>query len=103
MDMVLNQVVSPHHPHTVTADSGNQKKILIAAFLTASYMSIEIIGGFWVNSIALIADGVHMLTDSLALLIAWWGFYIAQRPATNKMTFGYQRAQILTAFVNGIL
>lgn len=101
MAVALNQVVSPHHPHTVVADSVNQKKILIAAFLTACYMSIEIGGGFWVNSIALIADGVHMLTDSLALLIAWWGFHIAQKPANHKLTFGYQRAQILTAFVNG--
>ena len=92
---------SPHHSHSAKPDARNQRKILFAAILTFSYMTIEIVGGFWVNSVALIADGVHMLTDSIALLIAWWGFHVAQRPATDQMTFGYQRTQILTAFVNG--
>ena len=92
---------SPHHSHIAIPDQKNQRKIIFAAILTFSYMLVEIIGGFWVNSVALIADGVHMLTDSIALIIAWWGFYIAQKPATNRMTFGFQRAQILTAFVNG--
>ncbi len=92
---------SPHHSHRAQPDARNQRKILFAAILTFSYMTIEIVGGFWVNSVALIADGVHMLTDSIALLIAWWGFHVAQKPATERMTFGYQRTQILTAFVNG--
>lgn len=92
---------SPHHSHRAQPDARNQRKILFAAILTFSYMTIEIVGGFWVNSVALIADGVHMLTDSIALLIAWWGFHMAQKPATERMTFGYQRTQILTAFVNG--
>lgn len=92
---------SPHHSHMAKPDAKNQKKIIFAAALTFSYMTIEIVGGFWVNSVALIADGVHMLTDSIALMIAWWGFHVAQKPATERMTFGFQRAQILTAFVNG--
>lgn len=92
---------SPHHSHTAKPDAKNQRKIVIAAALTFSYMLVEVIGGLWVNSVALIADGMHMLTDSIALIIAWWGFHIAQKPATERMTFGYQRAQILTAFVNG--
>lgn len=97
----MSQHQSPHHAHTAIPDASNQNKIVFAAILTFSYMFIEIIGGFWVNSVALIADGVHMLTDSIALLIAWWGFHMAQRPATDRMTFGFQRSQILTAFVNG--
>lgn len=92
---------SPHHNHTAKPDAKNQRKIVIAATLTFTYMLVEVVGGLWVNSIALIADGMHMLTDSIALIIAWWGFHIAQKPATERMTFGYQRAQILTAFVNG--
>lgn len=79
----------------------SQKKVMIAAIITASYMLVEIIGGLWVNSIALVADGVHMLTDAMALAVAWWGFQIAKKPANAKMTYGYQRFQILTAFVNG--
>jgi cobalt-zinc-cadmium efflux system protein len=92
---------SHHHHHIAKPDKHNQKKILIAALITASYMLVEIIGGMWVNSIALVADGVHMLTDALALGLAWWGFYMSQKPATERMTFGFERFQILTAFVNG--
>ncbi|MDX1351405.1 MAG: cation diffusion facilitator family transporter [Thiomicrorhabdus sp.] len=95
------QPVSHHHNHVGKANKTNQRKILIAAVITASYMMVEIIGGLWVNSIALVADGVHMLTDAMALAVAWWGYYIAQKPANEQMTFGYQRFQILTAFING--
>lgn len=95
------QPVSHHHSHVSKPNKSNQKKVLIAALLTASYMLVEIIGGLWVNSVALIADGVHMLTDAMALLVAWWGFHMSQKSATERMTFGFQRFQILTAFVNG--
>lgn len=95
------QPVSPHHNHIAKSHKKNQRKIMIAAIITASYMLVEIIGGLWVNSIALVADGVHMLTDAIALAIAWWGYHISQKPANEKMTFGYQRVQILAAFING--
>ena len=80
------QPVSHHHNHIAKLDQKNQKKIIIAALVTASYMLVEIIGGLWVNSIALVADGVHMMTDAMALGIAWWGFYMSQKPATAIMT-----------------
>lgn len=89
------------HSHMNLNNDKNQRKVMIAAMITATYMLVEIVGGFWVNSIALIADGVHMLTDAMALAVAWWGFHISKRPATQRMTFGFQRFQILTAFVNG--
>jgi len=95
------QPVAHHHNHIAKPDKKSQKKIMIAALVTASYMLVEIIGGLWVNSIALVADGVHMMTDAMALGIAWWGFHMSQKPATEIMTFGFQRFQILTAFVNG--
>lgn len=95
------QPVAHHHNHIAKADHHSQRKVMIAAIITASYMLVEIIGGLWVNSIALVADGVHMLTDAMALGIAWWGFHMSQKPATERMTFGFQRFQILTAFVNG--
>lgn len=98
----ISQPVSHHHNHIGQPDAKNQKRIMIAAVITASYMLIEIVGGLWVNSIALVADGVHMLTDAMALALAWWGFHMSQKPATERMTFGFQRVQILTAFVNGI-
>lgn len=101
MSADIQSVSHHHHTHMAKPDKHNQKKILIAALITASYMLVEIIGGLWVNSIALVADGVHMMTDALALGVAWWGFYMSQKPATERMTFGFKRFQILTAFVNG--
>jgi len=95
------QPVSHHHNHIGSANEKNQRKVLIAAIITSTYMLVEIIGGLWVNSIALVADGVHMLTDAMALAVAWWGYKMSQKPANDRMTFGYQRFQILTAFVNG--
>ncbi len=96
------QPVSPHHTHIKTGDEKNQRKVLIAAVLTSSYMLIEIIGGWWVGSLALMADGIHMFTDAIALMIAWWGFVVAKRPPDARYTFGYQRFQIITAFLNAI-
>ncbi|WP_373019211.1 cation diffusion facilitator family transporter [Thiomicrorhabdus sp.] len=95
------QPVSHHHNHISETNDKNQRKVLIAAIITGSYMLVEIIGGLWVNSIALVADGVHMLMDAVALAIAWWGFHMSKKPANERMTFGYQRVQILTAFING--
>ena len=61
-DCMHVQPVSHHHNHIAKPNKKNQKKIMIAALVTASYMLVEIIGGLWVNSIALVADGVHMMT-----------------------------------------
>jgi len=69
------QPVSYHHSHIAKPDAKSQKKIMIAGLVTASYMMVEMIGGLWVNSIALVADGVHMMTDAVALGIAWWGAF----------------------------
>lgn len=96
------QPVSHHHNHIGRTNQKNQRKVAIAAAITASYMLVEIIGGLWVNSIALVADGVHMLTDAMALGVAWWGYKMSNKPANEQMTFGFQRFQILAAFVNGI-
>lgn len=96
------QPLSPHHAHIKTGDEKNQRKVLIAAILTSTYMFIEIVGGWWVGSLALMADGIHMLTDAVALMIAWWGFQVAKRPPNERYTFGYQRFQIITAFLNAV-
>lgn len=66
-------------------------------------MIAEAIGGWFVNSLALIADAGHMLTDVGALCLTLAAFWFATRPATSRKTFGYYRLEILAAFVNGIL
>lgn len=65
-------------------------------------MLIEFIGGYLANSLALIADAFHMLTDFVALLLTAAAFWFASKPATPEKTYGYYRLEILAAFVNGV-
>ena len=65
-------------------------------------MLAEAVGGWLANSLALLADAGHMLTDVAALCLTLAAIWIASRPATEKKTFGYYRYEILAAFVNGI-
>ena len=82
--------------------SGNMKRVLIALALTGSFMVVEVIGGILAGSLALLADAGHMLTDTMALALAAIAFHVGRKPADAKRTFGYQRFQILAAFVNGL-
>lgn len=65
-------------------------------------MVAEMLGGWWTNSLALIADAGHMLTDVGALSLTLFAVWFASRPATSRKTYGYYRLEILAAFVNGI-
>lgn len=68
-----------------------------------TFMIVEVIGGVLSGSLALLADATHMLTDALALGLAASAQYFSARPADDKLHFGYRRAQVLAAFVNGVL
>lgn len=70
--------------------------------MTFLYMLAEAVGGWLTNSLALIADAGHMLTDVAALSLTLGAIWFASRPATARKTFGYYRLEILAAFVNGI-
>ena len=86
------------HDHT----AGASGKILGFAFaLTALFMVVEFAGGLLAQSLALLADAGHMLTDAAALALAWAAVHIATRPADAKRSFGYQRLRVLATFVNG--
>ncbi len=76
---------------------------MIAALLTAGFMVAEAVGGLLTGSLALIADAGHMLSDSFSLLLALAAVSLAARPATARRTFGFKRAEILAALVNGVL
>jgi cobalt-zinc-cadmium efflux system protein len=69
---------------------------------TFAFMGIEIVGGIKAHSLALLSDAGHNFTDGLALLLAWFGFYLQSRPANHVKTYGYHRAGVLTAFVNAL-
>ena len=65
-------------------------------------MFVEAIGGWLANSLALVADAGHMLTDVAAMTLSLTAIWFGGRPATSRKTFGYYRAEILAAFINGI-
>jgi cobalt-zinc-cadmium efflux system protein len=83
-------------------DNSNMRRVTIALVLTGTFMIVEVIGGILSGSLALLADAGHMLTDTMALALAAVAFHVSKRPADTKLTYGYQRFQILAAFVNGI-
>ena len=63
----------------------------------------ELVGGWWTNSLALLTDAAHMLTDVGALALALFALWVSARPASDSKTFGYYRAEILAALVNGVV
>ena len=89
------------HDHS-HSHHGNRRRLQLALVITALFTVVEVIGGLVTRSLALLADAGHMLTDSMALALAVLAFVISARPPDDKRSFGYQRLQILAAFVNGI-
>ncbi|MEZ5857870.1 MAG: cation diffusion facilitator family transporter [Geminicoccaceae bacterium] len=93
------------HDHGSSGHSnaaGNERAVGIAAVLTGTFMLVEFFGGIASGSLTLIADAGHMLTDFVSLLLAWFAFRLAQRPADWRRTYGYDRFSVLAAFVNGL-
>lgn len=80
----------------------NERRLGLAALLTGLFMGAEVAGGIVSGSLALLADAGHMLTDFASLSLAWFGFRLARRSADWKRTYGFDRFQVLVAFVNGL-
>lgn len=78
----------------------NRRPLVIALAITATFLVIEVIGGVLTNSLALLADAGHMLTDVAALALALFAIWLANRPATPVRSFGFYRAEILAALIN---
>jgi cobalt-zinc-cadmium efflux system protein len=81
----------------------NEKRLLIAIGLTGTFMIAEIIGGFVFNSLALLSDAAHMMTDVMALIIAFIAIQIGKKAADSKRTFGYRRFEVLAAVFNALI
>ena len=102
------------HPHGHDHDHGpglagmaahareaGRKSLVLVLVLTGTFMVVEFVGGILANSLALLADSAHMLTDVAALALSLFAIWFAQRPATPEKTYGYLRIEILAALVNG--
>lgn len=88
------------HSHGVSADA-DRSKLTIALVLIVGFMAVEVVVGIIANSLALLSDAAHMLTDASALVLALIAIRLAARPAKGAMTFGWKRAEILSAQFNG--
>ena len=76
--------------------------LAVAVVLTMSFSLIELFGGIWANSLALIGDAGHMITDSASLFFALMANYVARRGVDHDHSFGHGRVEVLAAFINGL-
>ncbi|SFS02877.1 cobalt-zinc-cadmium efflux system protein [Dyella sp. OK004] len=91
-----------HARENVAGMSGRERKLAFAFALTTVMMVAEVFGGLWSGSLALLADAGHMMVDSLALLLAVIGAWMARRPADARRSYGYGRVEVLAGFLNAL-
>lgn len=93
------------HDHAPTGirESSNRRLLTISLCLTATVMLVQIVGAALTGSLALLADAAHMFTDSSALVIALIASTVAGRPADDRNTYGYQRAEVFGALINAVI
>lgn len=103
--MQNSEAEHPEHScasHFDASRSKGRQALKKALVITAGFMVIEFIGGWLANSLALMADAIHMLTDAGSIMVSLFAFWIAQKPSTPSLTFGYRRAEILGALANAL-
>ena len=92
------------HTHAASLGAPTAQRALIGALIVTGGMAlVEVIGGLWSGSLALLSDGGHMATDAAALGLALFASRIARRPPTQRASYGYARAEVLAAFVNALV
>ena len=90
------------HNHLGTHDGLNKKVLSVSLLIIGSYMLIELIGGVWTNSLALLSDAGHMFSDALALGLSLIAFHLSERPVNHHRTYGYHRFEVIAAALNGL-
>jgi cobalt-zinc-cadmium efflux system protein len=93
-------LVVDHHDHNTEVKGS---RLLIATMLNLFISVAEIVGGVLSNSLSLISDALHNLSDALATFLAWIANRISKKPSNTRRTFGYKRVEILAAFINAIV
>ncbi len=91
-----------HGGHSYSEDPQNRRALAAALAITAAYTVAEVIGGLITGSLALLADAGHMLSDNFSLGLALFAFWLSAKPPTPDRSFGFKRAEILAALVNGV-
>ena len=86
-----------------TAAGRHRQNLIWALALTSAFMAIEVVGGLWTGSLALLADAAHMLTDAGGLALALLATRFSERPRTPQKTYGYVRMEVLSALTNAVV
>lgn len=90
------------HNHFEEAREGNKKGLIIALLVTTIIMFLEFFGGLITNSLALLSDSGHMLSDASSLLLSLVAIWFASKPASANKSYGFYRFEILAALFNGV-
>lgn len=98
-------MIGHHHPPALRGPEGTSTEIRlrVAVALTALFVIVEALAGYFSHSLALLADAGHNMTDTLALGLSLWTYELASQPSTERRTFGLHRAGILAALANAIV
>ncbi|GAA4371113.1 cation diffusion facilitator family transporter [Agromyces bauzanensis] len=88
------------HAHGAAA---NRTRLVVAIAIIAAFLVVQVVGGLLSGSLALLADAGHMASDLIGLVVALIAAMVAARPATDRQTYGYRRAEVLGALVNGVV
>lgn len=92
-----------HTPDGAEIDHSARKKLIIASVLCLLFMILEIVGGLLANSLAIATDAAHLLTDFASFMISLFSIWLAHRPATKRMSFGWYRAEVIGAVTSVLL
>jgi cobalt-zinc-cadmium efflux system protein len=90
------------HPHDHGHLHGARKTLFIALAVTLGYALVEVVGGAVFHSLALMSDAGHMVSDALALGLAAFASWLGSRPSGSRHSYGFARAEVVAAFVNGL-
>src|SRR5215216_5168999 len=97
----MNQQKTTHsHPHFAEMIRQTSSRLSHSLFLTLAFVFIEAAAGIFANSLALLTDAAHNLTDVIALGLSWFAIRLTSQPANSRKTYGYHRAGILVALLN---
>lgn len=98
-----NQEEHCHSPDGVEVDHLARKKLIFASILCLVFMILEIVGGLLANSLAVATDAAHLLTDFASFMISLFSIWLAHRPPTKRMSFGWYRAEVIGAVTSVLL
>jgi len=91
------------HDHSADGTLSSRRRLVVALAITSAFAAVQFVGAFLTSSLTLLADAGHMVSDSIGLVIALVATVVAARPATDRSTFGYRRAEVFGALLNGLV